>query len=1090
MLRLVTGRAGSGKTEYCMRRAEELAVQGKRSVIVVPEQSSYAFERALAVRLGGALSSFAEVKSFKSLCSDIFAECGGGAKRRLGDAVRASFVRRAVVSMSDAIVCFKRHKRDMSFFSLASSVIDELKNANVTPDMLAEIAHTSPSYLSRAKLLEISEIYRRYEAIVGDRFLDPATEITSAAALCFGSRQFEAKTILFDGFTGFTAPQFDMLSGLMQAAEEVCVTLCCSDIFHEKQDAFALIRKSGRTLISIAEKLNIPVTDTVSLCEPRRFLNSGLRSLEKFLADDAADGDSYGVHAIYGDDRYDEISAVADEIVALVREHGYSYSDIVVVARDVETYRAAIERTFNNFDIQYFYDTNINMLYSPVTVFILACLEIAGGITAESVFNLLKTYICAIDQDSICDLENYVYIWNIDRSALFSPFLENPNGFGFDFDEKARETLSNIENSRKKVIGWLYPVTSATRHSNDGGDLIKAVYETMKRSGVLDFLQTVSDEQAREASIALEMLDQLYDLFNGEHATPSEIKETARLLASSTALGDIPPSLEQVSVGTADRMRTDNPRAVFAIGLNNGVFPRSSFDTPLLTGAERDLLAQHDLELTRSFENSAVMEQLYLYRALTGATERIYLCCALRDQSGSALVPGTKTETFIEKYHAAPPETKPDDARYIVNRGTALLAYAGALEKTGGQGDTVAAAIEHSVIGDVAEEVSSAARAPSYIISNEELTRGILGDTTSLSATKIETLSECRFRYFLRYMMGIKPLKKAEISPIEAGNFVHGVMETALRELGGDITSAGKEQLAETIKKVSEDYIGEKLGAVAAEQPRIMYLIERLRTQALRLLLQIQSEQRQSLFRPADYELDISHDGDIAPTTLITENGERVEIVGKVDRVDVYKKDGKSYVRVVDYKTGKKEFKLSDVYQGLSVQMLLYLFTISQNGAERYGDVVPAAVMYMPSDPGVPAESGDPEKAAKKSYRMDGIVIEDTDIIEAMEREVRGIYIPVTRTKDGFKRDKVASLERMGRIKQHIEKTIASLAHLLYKGDIEACPTVSGDNSACDFCDYSAVCRHDRSDTQRVLEKLDDSVLFEGDSSLEGITRG
>lgn len=1077
MLQLVTGRAGSGKSAYCLQRIEQLARDGRDALLVVPEQSSFSFERLLTLRLGPQLSGHVEVKSFRSLCADIFTECGGGARKRAGDAVRCALVRRAVTLLGDDIACFQRHRRDMSFFALTATVIEELKNAGVSPAFLSEIAGESNSALSAQKLREVASIYNVYDTLLAMRYHDNASETTAAAQLCARSRQFDGKTLFFDGFTGFTEPQFTMLKNLMQRVGEVCVTLSCDDIYAARYDAFVTVRKNGRHLLTLAEQNGVDAAPIIQLKDAPRFEVAGLSALERFLADEPVpeDSGSEGVYAITGDDRYGELDAVADEIVTLVREQDYRYSDIVVVARDINPYRAAVERTFDAYGIPYFCDANRDMLYSPITVFTAAALDLAGGLSSDGVLRLLKTGLTRLHTDTVAELENYLYVWNIERGGWHKPFDQNPAGFGASPPDTA--LTARLEQARLDVLHWTQPLRDADEY--DAGTLVQAVFETLKRCGALAVLETLDEDSARQASTALEMLDSLYTVVAGEVLTPAEVRDLALQMAASTALGDIPPTLDQVSVGTADRMRADNPRAVFAIGLNDGVFPHTAFDSPLLTDTERDLLARNGADLTRSFENSAAMEQLYLYRALTCAARRVYLCRAKHDTGGAGLRPTPRVQAFIDRYGAAPPDSASDAGRFIVNERTAAYRYADALA-TGD--DTALSSIAASNCGSVADTVTQAAQAPAFSLERRDLARQLLGDDTTISATRVEDFSKCRFRYFLERMLRIRPVKKAEISPVEAGNFVHGVLEQALRTLGGDIADTEKEQLAAVVAEASEQYIEESLGAAAMTQPRIRYLTERLKAQTLRLLLQLRDEQAQSEFRPVDFELSIGEGGDIAPLMLTTPDGHRVAVQGKVDRVDLLRRDGKSYIRVVDYKTGNKEFDLNDVYNGLSVQMFLYLFTVVQNGGARYTEPVPAAVMYVPADPSpVSDRAGDVEAEAKKAYRMDGIVLDDPAVIEAMERDVAGIYIPVERDKKsgGYKTANLASLEKLGRIRSHIEGLVVDMARTLYDGDIEAQPYVKPNGeSACDYCDYAAVCRHDRSGQERPLEKRKPDELF------------
>ena len=1074
MLRLILGRAGSGKSETCLRQAASLASKGRGAMIVVPEQNSYAFERALALRLDGAAAPYARIKSFRSLCDDIFAEQGGGARKRLDDATRCSLVRRALTELPEKASCFRRHRRDLSFFRMAASLIQELKNAGVAPEMLAEIAPEAASPLSREKLREISEIFRGYERLLGEGYADPSDEITAAARLCAGCGRFAHQTIFFDGFTGFTEPQFLLLAALLAAVGEggeVCVTLCCDQPFSEQAgDPFAPVRMTARRLLTMAKQAGI-AAEAETLTAQHRFIAGGPGALERFLADDADMADIGGVFVIQGADRYEEVSTAADEIVALAREKGYRYQDIVVVARELEPYRAAFTRVFAQYHIPYFCDNNRSLLFTPAAAFVLAALELAGGPTTDGILNLLKTELCGPDLSLVNELEDYLMVWGIDRGGWRPPFTGHPGGLDAAPGPEADAALARLEAARVEILSWLRPLFEAK--SDDGGAMIRAVYEVMKNSGALKILGAQDDTSAREASMALEMLDRLYDLFAGQAVSAFEIRETARLMAVSTAIGDVPPALDQVMIGSADHMRTDNPRAVFVLGLNDGVFPRGVAETPLLNGAERELFARRGWPLSRRFEHAAAMEQLYLYRALTCASERVYICRALRDARGSALAPSARIAAFLENRTPAP-LLSAGGGQYIVNEATARARYAAALEHSQ---PALAAAIRASACGTAADAVARAAGPPDYAIADRAVTRALAGDPMRLSATRFESFSRCRFQYFLRYLLGIKPLARAEISPVEAGTYIHFVMETAVDAFGGALAGASKEQFRAVIARATETYVARRLGSVAA-QPRVQYLLKRLQAQALRLMLQIQAEQAQSLFRPCDFELEIAENGAVAPLRLATGDGRTVEVVGKIDRVDVYRKDGYGYLRVVDYKIGSKAFKLNDVYHGLSVQMLLYLFTLAQNGGERYGPVIPAAVMYLPSDP-PPAREEDAD-AVRRPYRMDGLVIEDRGIIEAMEPGAGGLFIPVKpMASGGYKQDKVASLERLGQIKQHIEHIIVEMALAVAGGEISALPAVQDGRRVCEYCDYAAVCRHDRDGSERILERFNELELFQ-----------
>ncbi len=1059
MLRLIIGRAGSGKSEAVMRTVEKKAAEGKPCLIVVPEQASFYFERNLALRLNGKASSLAEIKNFKRLCRDIFNECGGGVTRMISDPLRAVLLRQAVHSLGGDIVFYRRHKNDPAFYSLAADVINELKNAGGSSELLLSAAEKAQSPLSNAKLKELSLIWAAYEGIIKNRFQDSADELTHAARLCGNADYFKGKTVLFDGFTGFTEPEFQMISGIISAADEVYCTFCCDDIYSDADDSFSFVRKNARRLSFLAKKRGSEVYITNSLNNLYRYKADGLKAAESFFANGKKlDASTDGIYKIEGRDLYSEAEAVADEISALVRDEGYDYSDIAVVARDTARYRFAVKRTFELYGIPLFLDDNDNMLVSPVIRFFLSALSISDGISTEKLISLLKTSLFDISDEAVDLLSNYAFVWNIDGGAWYAPFTKNPDGLDAKPDN-AR--LQIIESARARVSTLVSNYIESIKGVS-GREALKIVYDLFEKAGAPKIIEKLGEKEISEASAALNIIDELYDTLGDDDFSLSEIKRYLTLIASATLLSDIPPSLCEVTFGAANRMRMNNPRAVFVLGLNDGVFPKNSFDAPLLSFSERDILSGEGVSLSRCFEDSAASEEHYLYRALTAASERLYLCYAKFDQNGSALSVSAKAAAFLEGNAAGAPLSAKAAARFVVNDETALRAYAQACEK----GNTVLMkSLEASAAKSASALAKKAAEDAVHIIKDKSEMEAVLGQDLYLSASRIETYEQCPFSFFMKYVMKVEPLRKAEISPIEAGTFVHSVLENVMRGLNGELTSTDEETLRQLAYDSAETVICERIGDLAKTNPRIRYLLERLKAQSARLLLRLREEQTVSEFRPCDFELPISDSEGLNPIVYKLPNGKTVRVVGKIDRVDLLNANGKSYIRVVDYKTGGKKFSLNDVFNGLNIQMLLYLFTACDKDNGRYENAVPAAVMYMPCDPQPASDSKNAEDSAKKAYRMDGLVFEDETVIKAMEHSIGGVFIPVTLNKGGTLKssEKLATLEKFGLIQRHIDGIVAEMASALYDGNIAAFPVEKSEGKlVCDNCDYAAVCRKDR----------------------------
>ncbi len=1082
MLTLIFGRAGTGKSEFVMNRLIERAERRLPSVLMIPEQSSFGLEktmlsimlgsdndnsginmmteqdegmeRKLFSRLAPGLSDYVTVKSFRKLCYDLFKTYGGISLPQLSKEAHAVLVRRAADSLSGALPAFSRHFESTSFCASFASVLDEFKNSGVTPEMLASLSDRAGSELSKEKFRETALIAAKCDELMREHYTDTSDSLTTASDLAVKYPDPNV-SYWFDGFTGFTEPELLMIRSLMLGGCDITVTLCCDD---GDAPVFEPIRRTARRLKSIAVDCGADIADEIILRENHRFKSSGLADIEAFFAEvepKSFDGVSYRVFP----GPYEEAEYAAARIARLVRDEGYRYRDFAVIVRDTERYRSALRRSFELFEIPYFSDWNRNLSDTTAGVFMLSALSLTTGLTSEAVLRIVKTGLCRLTDAETDELVNYVFVWDVDGGDWLSSFAGNPDGIN-EMSDGQQQRLALAESARSKLMSWLAPLLD---DDCTGSEAIRRVYEFAEACGAADEMKRLD---VTSTAAAFAALDSLYRLADGENPTPLQLYELAELLFDSTSVGSIPQGIDTVQIGGADRMRTDSPRAVFCLGLNEGVFPLNDFDAPLFTMRERDLLCEGGAELTSSFDNKRKMERYFLYRSLTAARERVYLSCARSSIGGEALEPTSELTDYFAKIGT---DNQPLDRFFmIVNERTALKAYA---ENPSEYSDLMPAAeslfsgIEaslrtHSAVGDVS------------------LIEKIVGSSMTVSPTRIETFNNCPFSYFLQYVLGIVPRRKASMSPLEAGTFTHALVEYVMR-LTDDITALSDEDINRLCKEAADKYVSERLGS-AHITARMEYLIERLIEGGARLIRHIRSEQTVSDFKPSDLEMSIGEGESVEPRTLMLPDGKTVRLIGKIDRVDVLNYNGKEYLRVIDYKTGTREFSLSEVWAGLSVQMLVYLFSVCSSG--KHSGAIPAGVLYLPADPSVNSSN-----SGEKIYCADGIILDDPEIVKAMDKSASGIFIPVSYGKDGFTKNsekKLASAELLGKIKEYTDSLVIEMARKLYDGKISPNPLLKEGRLRCEYCEYAAVCRRDRVTGQRVYDNnidKEDFLEFGGD---------
>ena len=1070
MLELILGTSGTGKTTELLHRIRQRAQQGHYCLYLVPEQFSQSAELLLYDELGDRLSAFAEVVSFRTLAQRIEREYGGRTLPSLTDAGRCVFVRRAIAALGDEVQYYRRHRANTAFIAECAAAIGELKTAGASGELLAETARRAGS----EKLAELALIYAATEAAIEGKAIDPSDRITRAADRLDGDL-FAETWIYLDDFDGFTAPEYALLRRLLPASAGMTVTLCCDELT-DRQGGFGLfspVKRTGQRLIRLAKKEGVAVGRPTLLEEDRRADCSGLVWVDRLLTGRPAgeapctDGVTFDQPA----DREEECAHIAAALRALA-ERGVRYNEMAVVCRSLDGLRAPLEAALDRQQIPYFLDQSATAEYTAPIAFLRAALALArGGLSSRHLLALLKTGLCGVGVEQIAALENYAFTWQPTAADWRTPFTLHPAGLGRELREEDAEELAMAEAARAAVVEPVERFLSQLRRPT-GLSLSRQLYLLLDAFSAPEHLAATAqalredgqDAAAEEAlrmwDAAMEDLDEMARLLGEDPIGPTEYDELLVLLVRASEVGRVPRTMDSVLVTTADRMRLNSPRQVFVADLAEGIFPAQVGASGLLTHADRELLVEAGVEMPGGFENRVRLEQMYLYRALTAAGQGLHLFCP-RSAAGQPLTPCAPLLSLVQQLD--PPPLRLSQDLLWAAPPAALQGYAGRYWVD--DGDTAALGAALAALPEQQDALATLARSARprrFDVEDTDALRRLLGSGLTLSPTRIERYYSCSYAYFLEYVLRLRVRRRAELSPIESGSFVHYVLENALRRTGADFLKKEPQELEELAGALCDEYVREKIPPALSKGTRFGYLVGRIKKNAGRLLEFLQKEQKQSSFHPAAFELAIGPGETVRPLSLTAPDGNRVQVVGKVDRVDVMEREGKRWIRVVDYKTGGKEFSLDEVWCGLNLQMLLYLFSLCADGSGPFAGSVPAGVLYLAADPPPPLRERAEAAKEQQVYQVDGLLLDDEMVLRAMDREGGGAFIPISRTSTGKikKTKKLADLEKMGRIERRIEDLVQQMAQELYAGAVDAAPLVRRDSRPCDWCDYRTVCRH------------------------------
>ncbi len=1094
MLQLILGRSGFGKTHLVCERMARDVENGVQCLLLVPEQASFETERMLLRRLGEADAAKVQVLSFTRLCETLMEH---HAALSLSNAAKILLMHLALEQTADRLELFRDGRRA----DTAQALLDleaECRQSAVSPSALLTAADSLPEGTLRRKTADLALVLEAYEALTAQSGKDPQESLSLLAEQLRVSDVLCDTTVYVDGFKSFTAPEMEVLSAMMAKAPLVNVALCTNHEHDESggMDRFFVVTHTVERLKHAAARVGCPVAKSEWLFTPHRFENDALRTLEAtaFTSEtlDVAPSDAVSLTAC--GDIYEESAHVVQTLRRLMRTEGVRAREVAIVARNLPDYIGVLDVALEQADIPYFLDRRTSIAAEGLVTTVLTAVKAAvEGWRTDSLLQLIKSGLLGFSVSSASRLEDYIFIWNITGSRFKEEWRAHPRGFASSLEPTDEARLSHLNRLRRRLVEPLQELTRTLSRPLTGEEFARAVYRYMVRARMDRLTRHMLARLQANGELALaehtaRVWDALMNVLNdmahvlGDHRLNGETAlELFRAAAVQTDIGSIPQSLDAVQIGAADRMRFAQPKVVFLLGANEGVFPSLPTAGGLLSDRERRRLMDAGVPFEDDREHHASAELFSAYSALSAATSRVCVSFLQNTPDGERGEPSAICHTI--KAHLPFVSEQParlDDGSDIETTREALERMANDFRAKTPLSRALYTALwqDEALRGRLGAMTRMAQEQP-IVFEDATVSKRFFGDRLVLSASKVERYHQCRFAYFCEYGLKAKPRKTAELGAIEFGTLTHYVMEHTLPVYVQEgIKTVRKSRCFEDAKVASARFVEEEMGGFEDKNERFCYLLERLQGVCGNFLWQAVRELSQSHFVPTDYELDISLSSDdptaVKPMTITLDDGAQIAMIGKVDRVDLYDDGQKRYLRVIDYKTGSKTFRLEDVVDGINLQMLIYMMTLWQNGEPRYGKVLPAGLLYMPSKTPVVKVEGELsaealEKQQMKKMRMNGLVLSDEQVLAAMEQGLGGVFIPATLKKDGnfSAASSVATLAQFGALGRRARRLLAQMAQTLREGDVDALPYRTSKNDPCRYCDYRAICGHEEEDRVR-----------------------
>ncbi len=1103
MLYLLKGRAGSGKTEYIRNIMGNLSENtSTKPVLLVPEQFSFESERAILKLLGAKKMKAVDIFSFPRMALSSLKYAGIMNSNIPDKGVKSVIMSEALVQLDGRLEIFKDFRHNASAIDPLLEFCKELKYCCINSELLNEKLSEMEDCFLKNKLQELSLLNDAYEALLSQSYFDDTELLTVFTNFAIETGYFKNKTIILDGFRDFSKQECECLKVMLSQADDVYITLCtCENPL--KFSAFFHMYEFEKNICTLAAKANCAVKK-ISFSQKDNAFSSDIFALEKNLfseCDVQLFESDKSVKVVKCRDLDDECKFVAAEIKNLVRSGGYRCRDIAIIERSNGVYKNTLINYLKGFGVPVFDDSRRQLSSEPLFIYVSSAVECAFvGLTTESVMRYLKTGFSSLTLNEISKLEKYALMWGIGAKDWKRDFTMHPDGFGESFDDKSLKRLEELNEIRKKAVLPILKLKK-TCEGADGMAITEAVYNFLDESCVKDKLfelsvsleeEGFSVESARQEvswNYLMYLLDIMASLTNGKFCSLKRWNEMFLILVACGDIGEIPQGLDEVTIGSADRIRTEKLKVVFLVGCNKDEFPLVNVKNGILTDSDRvTLINEVGLEVRPPFEDTVNEEKFIAYCSVTAASERLYISYKANGSGGEILSPSEIVDTAVSSiknldYIAT---TSLPEEYFIESEAAAFSVLSSNYINNNTLKSTLLKYFNDSnSFGGKIASLETIAGKKSFAFEKSENSTKLFGENIYLSASRVESFFNCPFAYFVRYGLGAEPLKTATLDPAQSGTIVHFLLEKVLEEYPARVLVETDDSIIKTtVEGVLKEYLEEKMGGFEEKSKRFLFLFERFTEIAMVIISRLKVEFGVGEFQPQDFELKIG--GEKIPAYELPLEKGSVKLTGYIDRVDLMEKDGVKYIRVVDYKTGKKEFKLTELLDGLNIQMVLYLMALEKNGTEYYGKTVPAGVLYLPSRIGInkyleqrsPSEEN--IKAQKRvSGKLSGMVLDSPVVLNGMGVNVFPDYFPVDYNKKGTAKGNYYSLKHFKSLSKIIDDKIIYMGESLHNGFIDAVPCgINNKGKMCEYCSYKAICGREQSGKINELSGLKHSEVL------------
>lgn len=1088
-LRIIYGKAGTGKSSYCFSEISKLIKNEENIYYITPEQFSFTAEKNLMKFIEEKAIINAEVLSFSRMANRALNEIGGSNKVNLSKCGKAMLIY-SILSKNQNN--FKFLGKSDENIEIGIQSITELKKHGVSLENLEEEINKIDDIYLKTKLEDLSLLYKNFEEKISQNYIEETDLLGFLAKNIENLKWIKESIIYIDEFLGFTAQEYEIIKQLIKYAKQVNIILCIDNLelnTNPDKDIFYSNKKTLKKLKKIIDENNLKIEETINLEKQYRLKNEELKILSENLYNIKStkyEKNVENVSLFLAKNRYSEIENVAKEISKIVREKNLRYRDIAVITKNIDIYSSLVRSIFKKYDIPVFIDEKRDLNQNIIVQYILSIFEIfTTNYSNEAMFNYIKLGFLDLEDDDIFKLENYCTKWGIKRNKWKEDFKYETD------DENKKQEVENLNEIRKQIIDPLMELKKKLDKERNGINITKQLYDFLqkqnfenkisrKKEELLEKgLMDLANEYIESYNIILEILDEIVLIFGEEKLTIDNYSKILKIGLKNSELGKIPATQDQVTLGDVDRSRSHKVDIVFVIGLNDGIFPSVNKNEGFLNDLDREKLKGDGIELANGTIENLYEERFNIYKVFTTAEKQLYLSYASSDEEGKAL----RASILINKIKKIFPKLK-EESDVITKKYDVInkkITYEELLEQIYKlKNKEKIEELWYEVYNWYKENIEWKDRLQEDMLGIEytNIPKNIMkknierlyGNVLNTSVSRLEQYRRCPFSYYLQYGLKIKPKEKLKIRSFDTGSFMHETIDTFFKHTNEEkiaLSEIEEQDIFDIVSKIIDEKLESSKNYMFKATVKYKILVNRLKRIVSKAIKYIIQTIIYSDFSIKGSEVEFDRKGEYKPIIIELEDGKKIEITGKIDRIDIAKQEDGNYLRIIDYKSSSKNIDLNEVYAGLQIQLLTYIDAVCKEE-----DLIPAGIFYfslleqmIKADKKITEE--EIEELIRKNFKMKGLIVADVKIIKMNDNSLTtgtSKLVPAAISKSGEIIEKWTNgvkQEEFELLQKYIYKTIKDISLEIFNGNIDLRPYNKDGKTPCEYCEYKSICAFD-----------------------------